>query len=78
MDCTLRFCKKPALLDKGCLETLSETVGLVIGIPISPMLGQITRNLSDVENRLKPEEEFVAELVASISRLDSLFILLLW
>ncbi|EGG09678.1 uncharacterized protein MELLADRAFT_34116 [Melampsora larici-populina 98AG31] len=51
----------PALLDEGSLETLSEKVPLAVGIPISPMLGQITRDLSDVEQRLKADEEFVAE-----------------
>ncbi|KAH9813967.1 hypothetical protein DFH28DRAFT_895909 [Melampsora americana] len=51
----------PALLDEGSLETLSEKVPLAVGIPISPMLGQITRDLSDVEQRLRVDEEFVAE-----------------
>lgn len=51
----------PALLDEGSLETLSEKVPLAVGIPISPMLGQITRDLSDVEQRLRADEEFVAE-----------------
>ena len=50
----------PALLENG-LENLIHNVPLTIGIPLSPMLGSITRDLGDVEKRLSPNAEFAAE-----------------
>ena len=50
----------PALLESG-LENLVQTVPLTIGVPLSPMLGAITRDLGDVEKRLSPNAEFAAE-----------------
>lgn len=53
---------QPALLEEG-LEGLRERVPLAVGTPLSPMLGQITRDLGDVAGRLGPDRPFVAECV---------------
>lgn len=50
----------PALLSVG-LSGLSEAIPLQVGTPLSPMLGQITRDLGDVAGRLEPTREFAAE-----------------
>jgi DNA ligase-1 len=50
----------PALLNVG-LQGLSEAIPLQVGTPLSPMLGQITRDLGDVSKRLEPSREFAAE-----------------
>lgn len=50
----------PALLNHG-LQGLSEAIPLQVGTPLSPMLGQITRDLGDVANRLEPNRGFAAE-----------------
>lgn len=50
----------PALLSVG-LSGLSDAIPLQVGTPLSPMLGQITRDLGDVANRLAPTREFAAE-----------------
>ena len=51
---------QPALLQVG-LGGLEEAVPLSVGTPLSNMLGQITRNLEDVQSRLQPNAEFAAE-----------------
>lgn len=61
LECKSTDHVQPALLEEGSLETLSEKVSLVVGVPLSPMLGQITRDLSEIEDRLRTDEEFVAE-----------------
>lgn len=43
------------------LDSLEEAIPLSVGTPLSPMLGQITRNLDDVQSRLQPGTEFAAE-----------------
>lgn len=50
----------PALLSVG-LSGLSDAIPLQVGTPLSPMLGQITRDLGDVAGRLEPTREFAAE-----------------
>lgn len=50
----------PALLSVG-LQGLSDAIPLSVGTPLSPMLGQITRDLGDVAKRLEPTREFAAE-----------------
>ncbi|GAB00057.1 uncharacterized protein L969DRAFT_54793 [Mixia osmundae IAM 14324] len=50
----------PALLETG-LSGLAEAVPIAIGTPLNPMLGQITRDLGDVAQRLAPNRPFVAE-----------------
>lgn len=50
----------PALLRVG-LRGLSEAIPLSVGTPLSPMLGQITRDLGDVATRLESGSEFAAE-----------------
>ena len=50
----------PALLSVG-LRGLSEAIPLSVGTPLSPMLGQITRDLGDVAKRLGMMREFAAE-----------------
>ncbi|GAA5998682.1 uncharacterized protein JCM10292_007156 [Rhodotorula paludigena] len=47
-------------LKEGGLEELEERVGLSVGIPLEPMLGSITRSLSDIYTRLG-SRPFVAE-----------------
>lgn len=42
----------PSLVETG-LERLEETVRLTVGIPLSPMLGSITRSLAEVFERLQ-------------------------
>ena len=48
------------MLEVG-LDGLEEAVPLAVGTPLSNMLGQITRNLEDVQSRLQPDAEFAAE-----------------
>lgn len=50
----------PALLSVG-LPGLSDAIPLSVGTPLSPMLGQITRDLGDVTTRLEGNREFAAE-----------------
>lgn len=45
----------PSLISSG-LENLEENVRLMVGIPLSPMLGSITRSLAEVFERLKGVE----------------------